>query len=221
MRILRSKLTYANVIATLALFLALSGGVVWAASKIGAKQLKANSVTTAKIKKNAVTAAKIKAKAISNAKLADGSVNFAKLATGTSVIGTAISAPIVANTEPAPVPVPLTGTTTFTPAAGSVYFLSVEAIGKVARTGAERCDVEVVPLVNGNKWEVAEGFLSVRAIPTSAEELTGSRPVSGETGILGLASPGVPQTISAEVFGDKDCTSTSTVSVALAITQLK
>ena len=42
------KLTYANVVASLALFLALSGGVVYAAGKIGANQLKANSVTTGK-----------------------------------------------------------------------------------------------------------------------------------------------------------------------------
>ena len=61
----RPKLTYANVVATLALFIALGGATALAAShlgknSVGTKQLKKNSVTTAKIKKNAVTGAKIK-----------------------------------------------------------------------------------------------------------------------------------------------------------------
>ncbi|MBS1679148.1 MAG: hypothetical protein JST08_17365 [Actinobacteria bacterium] len=60
----RSKLTYSNVIATLALFLVLAGGSAFAASRlaknsVGSKQLKANSVTSAKIKNGAVTGAKI------------------------------------------------------------------------------------------------------------------------------------------------------------------
>lgn len=50
---MRSRLTYANVTATLALFLAL-GGVSWAAAtlpknSVGTKQLKANAVTSAKV----------------------------------------------------------------------------------------------------------------------------------------------------------------------------
>jgi hypothetical protein len=49
------KLTYANVIATLALFLALGGGGAFAAT-----QLAKNSVGTKQLKKNAVTAAKVK-----------------------------------------------------------------------------------------------------------------------------------------------------------------
>lgn len=64
MQTLRSKLTYANVVASLALFLVLGGGAAFAAShlgknSVGTKQLKKNSVTTAKIKKGAVTGAKI------------------------------------------------------------------------------------------------------------------------------------------------------------------
>jgi hypothetical protein len=214
-------LTYANVISTLALFLALSGGVVWAANKIDASQLKANSVTTAKIKKNAVSRKKIKAKAVSTEKLADGAVNFAKIAPGTNVIGTATGGPVAANKEEASIEVPLTGTTTFTPQAGAVYFLSVEAKGALTRTGAANCTAEVEPFVNGNAWEVAQGFLSVRAFAPTPDQPSGVRPVSGETGVLGLTSPGVAQTITAKVFGDKDCSADSTVSVAIAITQQK
>jgi hypothetical protein len=61
---MRPRLTYANVVATLALFIAL-GGASYAAFKlpknsVGTKQLKKNAVTTAKLKKGAVTAAKLK-----------------------------------------------------------------------------------------------------------------------------------------------------------------
>lgn len=70
MRIPRIRLTYANVVSTLALFLAL-GGVSYAAVKlpansVGEKQLKKNAVTGKKIKKNAITGDKIKAGTISS-----------------------------------------------------------------------------------------------------------------------------------------------------------
>lgn len=56
--------TYADVVATLALFIAL-GGVSYAAvqipkSSVGAKQLKKNAVTAKKIRKNAVNSRKVK-----------------------------------------------------------------------------------------------------------------------------------------------------------------
>jgi hypothetical protein len=64
MNSLGDKLTYANVMATIAVFIAL-GGTGLAASQlgknsVGTKQIKKNSVTGAKIKKNAVTGAKVK-----------------------------------------------------------------------------------------------------------------------------------------------------------------
>ena len=62
---MRPKLTYANVVATLALFIAMGGASAFAATQlaknsVGAKQLKKNSVITAKIKNEAITAAKVK-----------------------------------------------------------------------------------------------------------------------------------------------------------------
>lgn len=64
MRTLNSRLTYANVMSTVAVFIAL-GGASYAAlklprSSVGSKQLKKNAVITAKIKKEAVTAAKVR-----------------------------------------------------------------------------------------------------------------------------------------------------------------
>lgn len=62
MRYLRGKLTYANVMATVAVFIAL-GGAAYAAglpkNSVGTKQLKNNAVTAAKIKNGTITGSKI------------------------------------------------------------------------------------------------------------------------------------------------------------------
>jgi hypothetical protein len=65
MRPLRLKLTYANVISTLCLFLLLGGGAAFAASQlgknsVGTKQLKKGAVNTSDLKNNAVTGKKAK-----------------------------------------------------------------------------------------------------------------------------------------------------------------
>jgi hypothetical protein len=61
---IRKRLTYANVMSSLAVFLVLGGAAFAAAqlpkNSVGSKQLKKNAVTTAKIKKDAVTGAKVK-----------------------------------------------------------------------------------------------------------------------------------------------------------------
>jgi hypothetical protein len=74
MKHLRQRLTYSNVVATLALFLVLTGATAFAASQlgknsVGSKQLKKNAVTAAKIKKLAITTAKIKGDAVTGAKV--------------------------------------------------------------------------------------------------------------------------------------------------------
>jgi len=59
---LATRLTYSNVMSTLAVFLIVSGGIAIAASlpknSVGKKQLKTSAVVTKKLKKNAVTGAK-------------------------------------------------------------------------------------------------------------------------------------------------------------------
>jgi hypothetical protein len=64
MKSIRASLTYANVMATLAVFLVLGGGAYAAVqlpkNSVGAKQLKKNAVTADKIKAGAVTGAKVK-----------------------------------------------------------------------------------------------------------------------------------------------------------------
>jgi len=67
----RRRLTYANVMATIAVFGVVAGSGAYAASKL---KLKNNSVTTNKIRDGAVV----------NSKLADGAVTRSKLASGIS-----------------------------------------------------------------------------------------------------------------------------------------
>ncbi len=63
MKQLRKRLTYANVMSSIAVFVVLGGAAVAASqlpkNSVGKKQLKNNAVTTAKIKKNAVTTKKM------------------------------------------------------------------------------------------------------------------------------------------------------------------
>jgi hypothetical protein len=85
MRRLSKRLTYANVVSTLALFLALGGATALATGRlgpktVGAKQLRPGAVTSQKIRKNAVTAPKLEALAVKSGKLANGAVKEAKLA---------------------------------------------------------------------------------------------------------------------------------------------
>ena len=87
MRRVRARLSYANVMSTLAVFLLLGGAGAVAANrtlKIGTRQLKGSAVTAAKIKNGAVLNSKLAAGAVSNDKIADGAVNNSKL-TGDAV----------------------------------------------------------------------------------------------------------------------------------------
>lgn len=79
MKQLRKRLTYANVMSSIAVFFVLTGATAFAATQlgknsVGSKQLKKNAVTTAKIKNNAVTTSKIRNGAVSGAKINLGSL---------------------------------------------------------------------------------------------------------------------------------------------------
>jgi hypothetical protein len=85
MRIPRPKLNYANVIATIALFVALSGIAVAAGlpkNSVGTKQLKRGAVTTADLRRGAVTAGKIGPQAVVAGKLGANAVLPGNLGNG-------------------------------------------------------------------------------------------------------------------------------------------
>jgi hypothetical protein len=78
---IRPQLSYANVVATLALFLVLAGGTALAASglaknSVGSRQLRSKAVTTGKLAPNAVNGSKVK-----NGSLGGEDIDLAKLGT--------------------------------------------------------------------------------------------------------------------------------------------
>jgi len=85
MRIPRPKLNYANVIATIALFVALGGAAIAAGlpkNSVGPNQLKRGAVTAAKLKRGAVVAGKIAPKAVVAGKLGANAVLPGNLGNG-------------------------------------------------------------------------------------------------------------------------------------------
>jgi hypothetical protein len=85
MRIPRPQLNYANVIATIALFVALGGAAVAAGlpkKSVGSQQLKSNAVTKRTLHRKAVTAGKLAPQAVTAGKLASGSVQTESLRDG-------------------------------------------------------------------------------------------------------------------------------------------
>jgi hypothetical protein len=80
---MRKRLTFANVVSFLALFVALSAGAYAAATlpanSVGAAQLKANAVTPRKIAANAVTRSKIAPQAVTGTQVAPGTLTGANI----------------------------------------------------------------------------------------------------------------------------------------------
>ena len=104
---IRPSLSYSNVIATIALFVALEGAAVAAGiprHSIGARQLKQGAVTRHALRKGAVTrtklawesvaAGKLAPNAVSSGTIGNGAVTSAKLATN-AVTSTAIASGVV------------------------------------------------------------------------------------------------------------------------------
>jgi hypothetical protein len=201
----RPKLSYANVVATLALVLALGGGTVYAASKLGKNEVKSKNIAKGAVKgsdigKNAVTGPKVK----------DGSLQLADLAKGVisgDVAGTATGGPKTGIDTNTSSPLPLTGTTTFTTKPGEIAAVAAEAQFTLAdkTAGAPFCSPGIGLLLNGEPTRI---FLS----PESVETTTPSTVLGGDaSGPYVLIEPGKPLTITAQVSGDDACMADSKV----------
>jgi len=81
---LRQKLTYANVVSTLCLFLVL-GGVSYAAlgrNSVGSREIKNDSIKARDVGSNAVNSAELAEGSVNSAEIAAGAVNSAEIAGG-------------------------------------------------------------------------------------------------------------------------------------------
>jgi hypothetical protein len=96
---MKPRLSYANVVSTLALFVALTGASAYAANQIanksvGEPQLRPGAVTADKIRTGAVTAPKIKAAAVKQGKIADGSITASKMTPNSVATGSLAAAAV-------------------------------------------------------------------------------------------------------------------------------
>jgi hypothetical protein len=216
---LRSKVTYANVVATLALVLALGGGTVYAASQLGKGEVKSKNIAKGAVKgknlgKNAVTSPKIK----------DGSIVTGDLAAGVlsnldaDVTGSASAGPQGGLTSNVNTPLPLSGTSTFTPHEGEVSALAAEARFTIASTSAaQSCQPAIGFLVNGQPTRL---FVSPDADGNNTVPIQSLG--SDAAGPFGLVNPETPLTVTALLRGDVDCTAGSQLDkLQLRIVQIK
>jgi hypothetical protein len=137
----RQRLTYSNLIATMALFIAL-GGVAVAATQlprnsVGAKQLKRGAVTSAKLAKKSVIAGKLGPNSVGPGNIGNGAVTTAKLAKG-SVIAETIKNSVVTTNK-------LNNEAVTTPKLANES-VSTAKLGKGSVTAAKLSD-EIGPLI--------------------------------------------------------------------------
>jgi hypothetical protein len=83
LRKLRSRMTYANVVSTIALGLAIGGGTAYAATRIGTSNIRYHAVTGSKVATDAVTASKVKNSALSGSDIRDNSIHSGDIHNGT------------------------------------------------------------------------------------------------------------------------------------------
>jgi hypothetical protein len=237
MKQLRSALSYSNVVATLALFLAISGGVVYAASNLGrnvvkSRNIAAHAVKTRNLAKNAVkkgnlapntvTTGKVKNEAVTTAKVKAGSLTRTNLAAGTlaglQVLDVnASSVPGLTEFKEEGTPVPLSGTTSFTPAAGKSYELLTELKGTpndVNGSAGGPCFASVRILVNGEPFTGVSIFNDAEEKPPFNTETVGSSSTA-----IGMQESGQPQSISALSFGSSNCSSATTASLRVTVVE--
>lgn len=79
MKLPRGKLTYANVISTLCLFLLVGGGTAFAAAKIRSDDIAASAVETSNLHQRAVTSGKLAIGAVTENQIADSAVGLGQI----------------------------------------------------------------------------------------------------------------------------------------------
>ena len=166
---IRARLTYANVMATLALFVALGGGAYAAvklpANSVGSKQLKPNAVTTPKLRAAVVTRPKLAANSVDGSKVVDGSLTGADINLGT------LSAS-VARVK--------TVTATGSSRDGSISTASLPIDGATAA-----CDPGLVVVGGGVSLGKADQQLALDAYPSSPTQWT-AHVVNADAGTPGF-----------------------------------
>lgn len=78
----RTKVTYANVMSTIAVFFAIGGGAVYAAGKINTGDIQRNAITAGLVKKDAIRGSEIKRNAIGSAEIKKNAIKGSDIRPG-------------------------------------------------------------------------------------------------------------------------------------------
>jgi hypothetical protein len=210
----KSRLTYSNVVSTLALFLALSGGVAFAASKIHTKDIFKRSVTSGKLALGAVRSNQIADGAVSAKQIANGAIGAQQI--GASAVTPAnLQFPVFFAASPLGgsaavpgnqlTPYPLSDST-WTQKPGQLNVVFGGAVGTLAydeSKGGGSCQVEYRISVNGK--ESGGGGLSTNSTSLQqVEQTVGVQPAIDPT------APVVNQ-LSVEIASNGGCTASSRI----------
>lgn len=218
----RPGLTYANIVSTLALFLALGGGAAYAASKIHSGDIAHSAVKSANLAPRAVHTSKVFKRAITSGKLSVGAVRSNQItdgAVGSQQIGNAAvapsnlqfpvfyaagpsggSAPVAAGLNPYPID---DDSWTQRPGEIDVVFGAAAATLSYDGSGSGSCQINFEIKLNGR--QVGGGGISTESTtPQQVEQSIGAQP---------QIDPVSPTTnrLSVRAGSNGDCTPASTI----------
>jgi len=200
----KPRLTYANLVSTLALFLALGGGAAYAASKVNSGDLAKGAVHTSNVFKRAITSGKLAVGAVRSNQVVDGAIGSKQLANnavgtkqianaaiGSKQIGAAAVAPsnlefpVFYAASPKGGSVPVTGgsapyplaDSTWTQNPGQIEVVFGAAVATVAYDGSGPGSCQVFFEVFLNGQQVGGGGLSTSSTSLEPIEQTiGAQP---------------------------------------------
>lgn len=210
---MRQRLTYANVVSTVALFLALGGGVVYAAAKIGTKEIQRQAVTAKKIAPGAVKNGKLLDGSVGTTKIADDAVGNAKVEDD-SIQPSKLTFPVYYAASPsggsrtvpagAPTPYPVSGGR-WTQAADAINVLFGEATATLAYDGAGSgsCQLFFDIRIDGQQLG-GDQFSTDSTAPVRISRSIGAAPQIGPV-------TATARTLTVQVASNGDCTAGSTI----------
>jgi hypothetical protein len=209
----KPRLSYANVVSTFALFLALGGGVAYAADKIHSGDIAAGAVRTSDVFKRAITSGKLAKNAVRSNQIADGAI-------GSKQIGAAAVAPSnlqfpvfyaaspkggsAALTTGEPVAYPMADST-WTQQPGQIEVVFGAAAATLAYDGSGSGSCQVFFEINLNGKQVGGGEVSTSSTTLQqVEQTVGAQP---------QVDPLVPITnqLTARTTSNGDCTQDSRI----------
>src|SRR5215212_11203856 len=207
---MRRALSYSNVMATLAVFVAL-GGTSYAAIKITGKDVRDNSLTGADVRNNSLKSADVRNNSLRSADVKNGSLKAKDFAVGAAAAGSTWSyrADVRGRNSAAMPDIPGLGTTSAACTAAGAAQLSV----KNTSAGSGFQYVANLTTVEGSKSSVDgifPGAVATIAVPPSAQAVWQISPVPAGTpgpvvtvvasNVVSLAGPAPVCSVSATAF---------------------